>query len=672
MATGVIYDDAMADYHCLWDSTYVENPDRFNRVMERCRALGLIQRCVDLKPRKALESELLMAHSQHLIDLLKSTSGEEDQDKLMEIAKKYDCVYLHPNIYELARLAAGCAIELTDQVLSGRLKNGFGILRPPGHHAMFNEICGYCFFNNVVLSAKHALNQGLKKILIVDWDVHHGQGTQRAFYNDPRVVYFSLHRFELGTWWPELPESDFDHIGEGPGIGFNVNVPLNRIGNTDTDYMAVFLQVLLPLAMEFEPELVLISAGFDPALGCPEGEQNVSPVTFSHLMHLCNSFAGGKTVALMEGGYFMSSHAEGAAMTLKTLLGDPCPKLPEKLATPCPEILEAVKNVKTSLRPFWKCFQREAFDPKYAAKTVWKGPTGPPATEFDPMCPTPIRPQEVEDAFEAQISALIASTDLSKTTGQLALVAHAEEFEEHLWSLQDVIVPIPIAQADNPFKDQNIQALLKVLTGIAERSAQSGLVVLPPFANLEQDLASVLNHCKHTLALQRTLCISIGDCTKFKMGSNSDLISFSLDFKDSPAHTHFEKNDIQVDLCVKNVTNADLEVFHALYRIILPMCYEFQPDLILVHSSLSSSYLSPRGHGMMAYLLQNLAHGNVCYLLEGAPGPFSDIRILSQVAHALVKWTPPKIILGDLQQAQNFEALEKLRSSLASQWDFLQ
>ena len=99
-------------------------------------------------------------------------------------------------MYRLAKLSAGCAVQLTDAVLSGKIKNGFGILRPPGHHAMFDEICGYCYFNNVAICARHALAKGVKKILIVDWDVHHGQGTQRAFYDDPRVLYFSIHRYD--------------------------------------------------------------------------------------------------------------------------------------------------------------------------------------------------------------------------------------------------------------------------------------------------------------------------------------------------------------------------------------------------------------------------------------------------------------------------------------------
>lgn len=115
---------------------------------------------------------------------------------------------------------------------------------------MAGEYCGYCFYNNVALAAAHALDAGLGRILIVDWDVHHGQGTQQMFYDDPRVLYFSIHRYEHGTFWPNLRQSDFDYIGEGKGKGFNFNVPLNAVGMTDADYLAIFQKILLPVAYE--------------------------------------------------------------------------------------------------------------------------------------------------------------------------------------------------------------------------------------------------------------------------------------------------------------------------------------------------------------------------------------------------------------------------------------
>lgn len=137
---------------------------------------------------------------------------------------------------------------------------------------MASEACGYCFFNNVAIACKYATESlGLKRILVVDWDVHHGQATQQTFYKDPKVLYFSIHRYEFGTFWPNLEESNFNFIGEGDGKGYNINIPLNETGISDADYLAIWHNLLLPIAYEYNPELVIISAGYDAAIGCPEG-----------------------------------------------------------------------------------------------------------------------------------------------------------------------------------------------------------------------------------------------------------------------------------------------------------------------------------------------------------------------------------------------------------------
>lgn len=168
---------------------------------------------------------------------------------------------------EAAFTAAGSAIELAEAVYSGKVRNGFALVRPPGHHAMAAEACGYCVFNNVAIAAKALLQKfeasGLQRILVVDWDVHHGQATQQAFYSDPRVLYASIHRYELGAFWPELIESNYNFTGEGRGRRYNVNVPLNDTGLCDSDYLAIWHNLLLPIFYEYNPQLVLVSAGYD-------------------------------------------------------------------------------------------------------------------------------------------------------------------------------------------------------------------------------------------------------------------------------------------------------------------------------------------------------------------------------------------------------------------------
>lgn len=216
----------------------------------------------------------------------------------------------------------------------------------------------YCFFNNVALAAQYALDiLKLNKILIIDWDVHHGQGTQRFFYHDPRVLYFSIHRFEHGTYWPNLKESDFDAIGYGAGLGYNFNVPLNKTGMGNGDYNAIFQQLLIPVAIEFQPELIIISAGFDAALGCPEGEMEVTPAFYPHLINPLLKMAASRVAVVLEGGYCLDSLAEGAALTLRALLGDPCPALVEKIQPPSAVMQETILNCIYAHRSYWKCLQ---------------------------------------------------------------------------------------------------------------------------------------------------------------------------------------------------------------------------------------------------------------------------------------------------------------------------
>ena len=158
-----------------------------------------------------------------------------------------------------ARLATGSSVDLVTRVLDNNIGSGLALVRPPGHHAMADTPCGFCGYNNIVIAAHAALNRGLSRVLIVDFDLHHGQGIQFAFYDDPRVLYMSVHRYEHGTYWPHLRESNFDHVGEGAGAGFNVNVALNAIGCGPSEYLAIFQTVFQPVAVEYDPCLLYTS-----------------------------------------------------------------------------------------------------------------------------------------------------------------------------------------------------------------------------------------------------------------------------------------------------------------------------------------------------------------------------------------------------------------------------
>ncbi|GAB6022029.1 Histone deacetylase 6 [Chamberlinius hualienensis] len=427
--TGIVYDERMVEHHCLFDPEYPECPERFSFSLQRCRNYGLIKRCTELKSRAATEEEILSIHSQSLIDSVKSSDGCEDRDFLYKLSSKYDAIYFHPSTYELSLLSVGCTVDLVTQIVQGNLKNGMAIIRPPGHHAMKDNACGYCFFNNVAIAAKHALDHlGLKRILIVDWDVHHGQATQFSFYDDPRVLYFSIHRYEHGSFWPELRESNYDYIGSGRGAGYNINVPLNCTGMGNSEYLTIFHQLLLPVAHEFSPELVIVSAGYDAAIGCREGRMEVTPVGYAHLTSMLMTF--GKVAVVLEGGYCLKSLAESVALTLRTLLGDPCPPI-EKVLQPHQSVVDSVLNCISVLRPYWNCFKLRSVDGENFKTNGWpdhnpvvKYVGNPPADGFEfPVTGFyPKLSDEEEREYDSRIDQLIDQTDLQFPSSRTAIV----------------------------------------------------------------------------------------------------------------------------------------------------------------------------------------------------------------------------------------------------------
>ncbi|KAK4477806.1 hypothetical protein RD792_017068 [Penstemon davidsonii] len=221
--------------------------------------------------------------------------------------------------------------QVAEKVAKGELDSAFAIVRPPGHHAEEDEPMGFCLYNNVAVATSFLLNErvrtgfilpelGIKKVLIVDWDVHHGNGTQKMFYKDPRVLFFSVHRHECGTFYPTGEDGSYVMIGEGPGEGYNINVPWENGRCGDADYLAVWDHILVPVAKEFNPDIVIISAGFDAAIGDPLGGCRVSPYGYSILLDKLMEFAGGKIVMALEGGYNLNSLANSVHACVEVLL----------------------------------------------------------------------------------------------------------------------------------------------------------------------------------------------------------------------------------------------------------------------------------------------------------------------------------------------------------------
>lgn len=267
------------------------------------------------------DEDYLRVHLAGYMQRLDRLSGCACTDRLDCEAEQYKSIYLATGTVACAKNAASSFCRLVSDVITGKLDNGFAVIRPPGHHAEPSLAGGYCVLNNVALGAAYAREKlGVAKILIVDWDIHHGNGTQSAFINDADVLYFSVHRYHNGNYFPFLGGNGGPGmVGEGKGAGFNVNVGWNQKHMGNEEYYAVWERVLMPIAREFQPNVVLVSAGFDGALG-DMGECKITPTTFGNLTKQLMTLAEGKVVCTLEGGYVRSILAKCCEDVILALL----------------------------------------------------------------------------------------------------------------------------------------------------------------------------------------------------------------------------------------------------------------------------------------------------------------------------------------------------------------
>jgi acetoin utilization deacetylase AcuC-like enzyme len=298
--------------HLRGRAGHPERPERFDAVVE-----GLAPWSAKLDPipsRAASHEELLLCHT---ADYLRQAKSEVESGQLCLSTGDTDVT---PNSWEVAIRAAGGVLNAVDAVCSARAKNAFCVVRPPGHHATAGRGMGFCLLNNVALAARHARRRhGIERVLIVDWDVHHGNGTQDIFYADPSVFFFSTHQWPLypGTGRP-------DETGAGPGAGTTMNFPFPPGAGREEIFGAV-RNSLMPAMEWFRPELVLISAGFDSRIADLLGRFTLTDQDFADLtravMEIAGRFASGRVVSVLEGGYNLDGLASAAAAHVEALVG---------------------------------------------------------------------------------------------------------------------------------------------------------------------------------------------------------------------------------------------------------------------------------------------------------------------------------------------------------------
>uniref|UniRef100_A0A667FWD4 Histone deacetylase 10 n=1 Tax=Lynx canadensis TaxID=61383 RepID=A0A667FWD4_LYNCA len=647
MRTALVYHEDMTAAQLLWEDPEceIERPERLTAALERLRQWGLEQRCLQLAAREASEAELGLVHSPEYVSLLRGTQTLSTRE-LQALSGQYDAVYFHPSTFHCARLAVGAALQLVDAVLTGAVHNGLALVRPPGHHSQRAAANGFCVFNNVAIAAKYAKQRhGLHRILIVDWDVHHGQGIQYIFEDDPSVLYFSWHRYEHGHFWPYLRESDADAVGQGQGRGFTVNLPWNQVGMGNADYVAAFLHVLLPVAF--------------------------------------------------EGGYHLESLSQSVCMVVKALLGDPALPLSGPME-PHHSALESIQSVRAAQTPHWKSLRQQGSTPILNPSTYSlerrASPVSPGGPKFkaaeaqasaalssllDQLHLNPTLPVRTAVALTALDAALVLPADVLRQEGS------APQEETRAWArLHEALA-----------QDKALTALGKVLhllNGILDGQVSSGIAATPEPAaapTLDVVIRRSLSH-----GARRLLCVAVGQLDRpADLADDGRNLWLNIRGKEAAAPSMF-----QVSVPLPGTTGGFVSCVLAL---VLPLAYGFQPDLVLVALGPAHGLQAPQA-ALLASLLRGPAGGRVLVLLEqvswagggcagggggGRWGATSDLLLppllpaqgsTSQLAGILARVlqgeAPPGLGPFSMASPEDTQALIYLRGQLEAEWKMLQ
>jgi len=338
MATGYVYDPIYLEHDLRG---HPENRQRLETIRRVLQQYGMWECLIQIPAAPVSHERLERVHSGHYVDLVKRVSDQGGGHLDMD-------TYVRPASYDAALMAAGGLVEATRAVLDGEVENAFALVRPPGHHALRGRGMGFCLFNNVAVAARYALaERGLERVMIVDFDVHHGNGTQDEFETDPAVVYLSTHQY------PHYPGTGYwDETGQGDGAGTVVNVPLGG-GIGDQGFARIFSEIVTPVAWRFQPQLILVSSGYDAHWDDPLASLVLSVAGYTAiaqaLKELAVELCDGRLVLTLEGGYHLDALAYSVLNTFAVLRGDEEWQLVDPLGlSPRPErsVDEIIARVK--------------------------------------------------------------------------------------------------------------------------------------------------------------------------------------------------------------------------------------------------------------------------------------------------------------------------------------
>ena len=341
MSLTLIHSDRFAEHQ-----TPPGHPERSERaeVMDVVAAKWSKRGGEVVAPPLATHEQLARVHDEEYIRRISETAGRATQLD--------PDTYTSPDSYEIARLAAGAAVDAVERVMGGSHRTAFALVRPPGHHAERSRAMGFCLFNNVAVAAAAARASGAAKVAIVDYDVHHGNGTQHIFESDPHVLYVSTHQF---PYYPGTGAAN--EVGRGAGQGFTVNVPL-EVGACGDDYHVVFSEIVVPILLQFEPTLVIVSAGFDAHERDPLAGMRLTTPAFGAmtmaLLNVAEECCRGRLVAVTEGGYDLQALAGSLESTIDALSGSAStPRWPKSGIT-SERGRAAIAAVRPHLSPYWR------------------------------------------------------------------------------------------------------------------------------------------------------------------------------------------------------------------------------------------------------------------------------------------------------------------------------